>query len=76
DDVKGKTKEFASALKQLELADKKVVLVLDYKQENAKLVERSARNIEDVVVISVLNLNVKDLLHANKVLMTEGTLEA
>ena len=76
DDVKGKTKEFSSALKQLDIADKKVVLVLDYKQENAKLVERSARNIEDVVVISVLNLNVKDLLHAHKVLMTEGTLEA
>jgi large subunit ribosomal protein L4 len=76
DDVKGKTKEFSSALKQLNIADKKVVLVLDYKHDGAKLVERSARNIEDVVVISVLNLNVKDLLHAHKVLMTEGTLEA
>jgi large subunit ribosomal protein L4 len=76
DDIKGKTKEFSSALKQLNIADQKVVLVLDYKNDGAKLVERSARNIEDVVVISVLNLNVKDLLHAHKVLMTEGTLEA
>jgi large subunit ribosomal protein L4 len=76
DDIKGKTKEFSSALKQLNIADQKVVLVLDYKNDGAKLVERSARNIEDVVVISVLNLNVKDLLHAHKVLMTESTLEA
>ncbi|MDR3617671.1 MAG: 50S ribosomal protein L4 [Candidatus Obscuribacterales bacterium] len=76
DDIKGKTKEFSSALKQLNIAEQKVVLVLDYKHDGAKLVERSARNIEDVVVISVLNLNVKDLLHAHKVLMTEGTLEA
>jgi len=76
DDIKGKTKEFSTALKQLNIADQKIVLVLDYKHDGAKLVERSARNIEDVVVISVLNLNVKDLLHAHKVLMTESTLEA
>jgi large subunit ribosomal protein L4 len=76
-DIKnGKTKEFATALKQLNIHEKKVVVILDNSTEDASRVQRAARNIAGVTVLHVTNLNVKDLLHAQSVLLTEGALEA
>ncbi|HEY9682727.1 MAG TPA: 50S ribosomal protein L4 [Oculatellaceae cyanobacterium] len=72
----GKTKEFADALKQLKIEGKKVVVVVEKADDNGKLVQRAARNIAGVVVLHVSNLNVKDLIHADSVLVTEKGLEA
>jgi hypothetical protein len=72
----GKTKEFAAVLKQLKLEGQKVVVVMENAEHDTKLVQRAARNIHNVVVLQVSNLNVKDLLHADSVLVTEKGLEA
>jgi large subunit ribosomal protein L4 len=72
----GKTKEFVAALKVLNLQGKKVVVVTENNDADAKLVQRAARNIHNVVVLQVSNLNVKDLLHADAVLIAEKGLEA
>jgi large subunit ribosomal protein L4 len=70
----GKTKEFAQLLKNLSLNDKKVLLVVSGK-ENDK-VERSARNIDHLTVVTVSHLNVKDLLNCQVVLTAEPVLSA
>lgn len=67
----GKTKEFAQVLKSAKVEEKKVLVVLEYTTEHCSLVERSARNIEWVKVIHQSNLNVKDLIEAEVVLLTE-----
>jgi large subunit ribosomal protein L4 len=72
----GKTKEFVAALKVLKLEGQKVVVVTENNDADAKLVQRAARNIHNVVVLQVSNLNVKDLLHADAVLISEKGLEA
>ena len=72
----GKTKEFAAALKVLKLEGQKIVVVTENNDADAKLVQRAARNIHNVVVLQVSNLNVKDLLHADAVLISEKGLEA
>lgn len=71
----GKTKEFAQVLKSTKLADKKVLLVIEYSNEHSLLVERSARNMEWVKVVHVGNLNVKDLIEAEVILLTEKGLD-
>ncbi|HEY9775776.1 MAG TPA: 50S ribosomal protein L4 [Planktothrix sp.] len=70
----GKTKEFAAFLKGAGLEEKKVLLVLE--QQNSEKVERAARNIWGLTVVSVGNLNVKDLLNCHAVLTAEPVLEA
>src|SRR4030095_163451 len=70
-----KTKAMAAVLKALELAGKKVLLVLDRASAQFEQVERSARNIAGVKVIEINNLNVKDLLESDAVLTTEQALE-
>jgi large subunit ribosomal protein L4 len=72
----GKTKEFAATLKVLKLEGQKIVVVTENNDADAKLVQRAARNIHNVVVLQVSNLNVKDLLHADAVLISEKGLEA
>jgi large subunit ribosomal protein L4 len=71
----GKTKEFAQVLKSTKLTDKKVLLVMEYSNEHSLLVERSARNMEWVKVVHVGNLNVKDLIEAEVVLLSEKGLD-
>lgn len=76
DDIKeGKTKEFVNLLSGLKLDEKRVLLVLDAKNENTAKVTRSARNIAGLTVVHVGNLNVKDLLHCEAVLTAEPVLE-
>jgi large subunit ribosomal protein L4 len=70
-----KTKEFATILKNLELSGKKVLVVLDYSCDGSCKVELAARNIQDLRVIQVSNLNVKDVLWAEAILTNESTLE-
>jgi large subunit ribosomal protein L4 len=71
----GKTKEFAQVLKSTKLVDKKVLLIMEYSNEHSLLVERSARNMEWVKVVHIGNLNVKDLIEAEVVLLSEKGLD-
>ena len=66
-----KTKLMVSALKTLNVSGK-TLIVADTKAEENKNLELSARNIPSVKVILPSNLNVKDLLEADFVVMTES----
>ncbi|CEA01443.1 50S ribosomal protein L4 [Jeotgalicoccus saudimassiliensis] len=66
-----KTKEFLAVLGNLGAA-KKVLLVLENKDE---VVEKSARNIPGVTVLTPAGLNVLDILSANHVIFTEGAIK-
>ena len=66
-----KTKLMVSALKSLNVSGK-VLIVADDKAEENKNLELSARNIPSVKIILPSNLNVKDLLEADSVVITES----
>jgi large subunit ribosomal protein L4 len=68
-----KTKQFHSALKDLGIATKKVLLILEEGMPGHCQIERSARNLDNLCVVSASNLNVKDLLHCEAVLTSERT---
>ncbi|USS89330.1 50S ribosomal protein L4 [Fructilactobacillus cliffordii] len=65
-----KTKEFANLLKNLDAATKTLV-VLEDDNENAV---RSARNIDNVKVISGKGVNTLDVLNSKKVIITKAAL--
>ena len=69
--TEAKTKLMVSALKSLNVSGK-TLIVADVKAEENKNLELSARNIPSVKVILPSNLNVKDLLEADFVVMTES----
>lgn len=66
-----KTKLMVSALKSLNVSGK-TLIVADVKADENKNLELSARNIPSVKIILPSNLNVKDLLEADFVVMTES----
>lgn len=66
-----KTKLMVSALKSLNVSGK-VLIVADTKTEENKNLVLSARNIPSVKLLLPSNLNVKDLLEADFVVMTES----
>ena len=66
-----KTKEMVQVLKALKVSGK-VLIVADLKAEENKNLELSARNIPYVRMILPSNLNVKDLLEADSVVITES----
>lgn len=65
-----KTKDFLAILESLE-ADKKVLLVLENEDVNIKL---SSRNLQGVTISTPEQLNVLDILSANRVIFTEGAI--
>ncbi|WP_353931635.1 50S ribosomal protein L4 [Okeanomitos corallinicola TIOX110] len=68
-----KTKELVAALARWGVApEQKSLLILSEVAENVSL---SARNIENVKLIAADQLNVYDLLHADKVVVTPAALE-
>ncbi|MFD2530637.1 50S ribosomal protein L4 [Polaribacter marinaquae] len=67
-----KTKNFLSVLKALELDTKKSLFVLGSDNTNVYL---SSRNLKNSKVIKVSEINTYGLLNANKVVITEGSLE-
>ncbi len=69
--VEPKTKLMVSALKSLKVSGK-VLIVADTKAAENQHLELSARNIPSVKLILPSNLNVKDLLEAGSVIMTEA----
>lgn len=78
-ETKGYTKRFNQILKDLQLEGKKIVLALDFDGE--KLAEQSqktqmaSRNIAKLKVVRLGNLSVKDLLNAEAIVLTQGSLE-
>ena len=66
-----KTKLMAAALKSLNVSGK-TLIVADVKADENKNLELAARNIPSVKIILPSNLNVKDLLEADFVVMTES----
>lgn len=70
-----KTKKFAGVISDLKLQDKCVILLLDNGVPGIQQIERAARNMANVCVLNVNNLNVKDLISAEAVLTSERTIE-
>jgi len=66
------TKNFINVLKALELDGKKSLFVLDESNNNVYL---SSRNLKSSKVISNSGLNTYGVLNANKVIITESSLE-
>jgi len=66
-----KTKLMVSALKSLNVSGK-VLIIADTKADENKNLNLSARNIPSVKLLLPSNLNVKDLLEADFVVMTES----
>lgn len=71
----GKTKQVALTLKDLKLYGQKILLVLDYVNDQDSRVQLAARNIDGLKVIHVSNLNVKDLMESEVVLTTESAIQ-
>ena len=70
-----KTKLVAATLKSLNVSGK-VLIVADTKAEENKYLSLAGRNIPTVKMILPTNLNVKDLLEADYVVMTEAAVNA
>ena len=62
-----KTKDMLTALTNLEIADKKVLLVMDELTENVIL---AARNLRNVLLMEPVEINVLDLVNADILLVT------
>ena len=69
-----KTKLMVAALKSLNVSGK-VLIIADIKAEENKNLALSARNIPSVKLLLPTNLNVKDLLEADYVVMTEAAVK-
>ena len=67
-----KTKNFVNVLKALELDTKKSLFVLESNDTNVLL---SSRNLKNSKVIKASEINTYGILNANKVVITEGSLE-
>ena len=67
-----KTKLMVDALKSLK-AEGKILIIADTKAAENKYFELSARNIPSVKLLLPSNLNVKDLIEADTVLLTESS---
>ena len=68
-----KTKEFITLAKNLQVADKKIVLVLSDQNKNVYL---SARNLTNARVITLSDLNTYRVLDNKALVLTESALEA
>lgn len=67
-----KTKDYAALLNNLQLAEKKTLLVLSDNNDN---VYRSSRNIKKAKVVTADQLNTYDLLNADSLILCEGSVE-
>lgn len=69
-----KTKLMVNVIKSLNVSGK-ILIIADTQAAENKFMELSARNIPSVKMILPSNLNVKDLLEADFVIMTEATVK-
>lgn len=70
---KGKTKEMVSFLSNLKSGEQKVLLVLDKIDEKIK---KASRNIANLKVIPMSNLNAYMVLWSEKLILSEGVLKS
>ena len=68
-----KTKAMANILKDLKVSGK-ILVIADLKADENKNLEMSARNIASVKLLYPSNLNVKDLIEANSIVITENAI--
>ena len=66
-----KTKDMISALKELELNEKKVLIVMDELTENVIL---ASRNLENVLLMEPSEINVLDIVNADVLLLNKQAL--
>ncbi|MCS7233612.1 MAG: 50S ribosomal protein L4 [Synergistetes bacterium] len=71
-DAPPKTKKVIALLNKLGIRNQKSLIITDKKDE---IIQRSARNLPNVNVLCVNNINVYDLLLYDKLIMTEETLK-
>ena len=71
--TEAKTKLMAESLKALKLEGKILIIANTQAAENGQL-ELAARNLPNVKIILPSNLNVKDLLEADSIVMTEASI--
>ncbi|BAZ89488.1 50S ribosomal protein L4 [Cylindrospermopsis raciborskii S07] len=70
-----KSKELVAALARWgATADQKTLLILSEIGQNTETISLSARNVENIKVIAADQLNVFDLLHADKIVVTSSAL--
>ena len=67
-----KTKNFIELLKNFELNDKRVLLVLSSVDKNVFL---SSRNLNKTKIVSATNINTYDILNASNVLIVQSSIE-
>lgn len=67
-----KTKNYAELMKNLNLSDKKTLLVLAESNKNVYL---SSRNLTNTKVVTVSELNTYDILNANNLVLVEGSVK-
>ncbi len=67
-----KTKDFVAMLKNFELGDQKVLLVLNNQDRNLFL---SSRNVQKAKVVSASSINTYDILNASRLLIAESSIE-
>jgi large subunit ribosomal protein L4 len=67
-----KTKDFIEFRNNLEVADKKMLLVLSEQNKNIYL---SSRNIKDVKVVTISELSTYDIMNAKVLLFVENSIE-
>ena len=67
-----KTKEMIQVLSDLELNDKKVLIIVNELDENLIL---ASRNLPNIMVIEPTEMNVLDLVNTNVVLTTKETMK-
>lgn len=66
-----KTKQMADMIKSLQLSDKKTLLIVPQSNKNVYL---SSRNLERSKVVRASDINTYDILRAQNVILTEGSL--
>jgi large subunit ribosomal protein L4 len=67
-----KTKDYLRVLKDLSLDSKKTLMIIPEKNRNLAL---SSRNVKNAKVVLANNINTYEVLHADKLLMFEGSLQ-
>lgn len=68
-----KTKSMAKILSDLKVSGK-ILIIADLKAEENKNLEKSARNIASVKLLYPANLNVKDLIEADSIVVVENAI--
>lgn len=66
-----KTKEYASILSNLNILDKKSLIVIPDSNKNVYL---SSRNLKGTKVVTASEINTYDILNANMVIISEGSI--